>query len=77
MAWELSIWIKAFSKKFMCEFSSLFEAIHVYPSLIVCQVMQAIFVGDAIGDDGNMEAHVFKIFDVKGENFALGVEMWS
>ena len=58
-----------------------FAYFHVYPYLIICQVMQAIFVGDVIRYDGNVEVHIFilvqgsakvVIFDIEGEEFSIG-----
>ena len=87
LAKEVLVWVEVLGEKFMHKFTSLFEAIHafmyfhVYPFIFVCQVMQVVFCGDVIGDDGNVEAHVFLlvqghakvvIFDVKGEEFCIG-----
>ena len=65
LARKVPIWVKAFGEKFMCKFSSLFEAIHTFahfhvnPSIVVCQVKKVLLFSDVIKDDGNVEAHVF------------------
>ena len=71
----------------MCKFSGLFEAIHafpyfhVYPSVLVGQVIEVVFSGNVIWNDGNGKMHVFilvqgcseiVIFNIEGEESCIG-----
>ena len=54
---------------------------HLYPTMIVSQVIQVVFYDDVIRNDENVEVHVFLlvqrcakvvIFDIKGEESCFG-----
>ena len=71
----------------MCKFSGLFQAIHafmyfhVYPSIFVSQVIEVVFCGDFIWNDGNGKMCVsisvktcvkIVIFNVEVEDSCIG-----
>ena len=74
------IWVKALGEWCMCKISGLFQAIHAFPyfhvyqSIFVYQVIEAVFSSNVIPNDGNRKMHVFILVQGCSEVVTFNVE---